>query len=610
MEKEILENRLRSLYNSLAEEQNTLGFWSGRLSSSALSTSIAIISLKISGRKEFEEQINSGYNWLVNNINTDGGYGDTPESESNVSTSLICYAAVNFCQCHNKGGSLLNAIEKFLATKHITFDSQDITSAILAFYGRDYTFSVPILSLLIICGVLPGKAVSHIPQLPFELSLLPPAWYRFFNMQVVSYAIPALIGVGIFTHSSSKKGNSVTKLYRNRCIGPSITKLTSLMPESGGFLEAIPLTGFVCMCLTASGNSRNEVVKKGIAFLEKQQREDGSWPIDTDLSTWVTTLIIKAIGPQIKSVLPAEKLKLLKTHLLDIQYKTKHPFNGSKSGGWGWTNFTGSVPDADDTPGAILSLLALYDGGQQEMEAIINGCCWLTGIQNFDGGFPAFCKGWGRLPFDSSCADLTGHALLALISVLDKTDINIPDKLSRKISRSTARAAGYLKKNQAADGSWLPLWFGNQMTGDKKNPVYGTGRVAVYLGECMGKKYLKGELRESISHMVSSAQQYLLTQQNSDGSWGGKKGIAGTIEETSLAISALTSTNREACMSGFEWLIKEEGLNNLHPSPIGLYFAALWYDEKMYPVVFYTEALRRFIFEENNRSDPDNQLPV
>jgi prenyltransferase beta subunit len=597
MDKEMLRIQSEKLNKKLLNELNEYGFWTGKLSSSALSTATAIVALKINGKPEDAYLVQSGFEWLCNNINPDGGFGDTPESNSNVSTSLLSYAAICYCKgIDQRGISELKAIEKFLETNGIKINEQDITTSILAFYGKDYTFSVPILSMLVICSVIDDKAVKSIPRLPFELSLLPASYYRFFNLQVVSYAVPALIGVGIYIHTRRKSEFSIGNIYRNRCIGPSIKKLESIMPSSGGFLEAIPLTAFVGMCLIASDNKDNEVVGRGISFLKNQQRTDGSWPIDTDLSTWVTTLSIKALGPQLKSVMPDVKLQKVKKHLLSIQYKEKHPFNGSEPGGWGWTNYTGSVPDADDTPGAILALLEMYTGNQEEKDALVNGCKWLTGIQNSDGGFPTFCKGWGKLPFDSSCADLTGHALLALTRTINILNNEIPVALKHRLDRSVLKSIEFLKKIQSEDGHWVPLWFGNQLTSDKKNPVYGTARVCTYLIDCLKSDTLNPDNKKELSEMIKLSQQYLLSQQNSDGSWGGGKEIPGTIEETSLAICALANEYDEACHRGFEWLNKNIADNNFKSSPIGLYFAMLWYDEKMYPLVFYIEALRRFIY--------------
>jgi squalene-hopene/tetraprenyl-beta-curcumene cyclase len=596
MERESLQNQMQVLTDRLKREMNSEGFWSGKLSSSALSTATSIVALKINDDSADAELIRSGYNWLCTNINTDGGYGDTPGSESNVSTSLLCYAAVHYCRAFTgSGDEILKSVERFLATKGITFSSLDITSSILKFYGNDYTFSVPILSMLTLCGVLDDETFRSIPRLPFELSLLPASYYRFFNLQVVSYAIPALIGVGIYLHTHKKGKFAFSGILRSRAVLPSLRKLAEIMPESGGFLEAIPLTAFVNMCLIASGQEENEVVKKGMNFLRRQQRDDGSWPIDTDLSTWVTTLAIKSLGPKLESVLGRESADKLRTHLLDIQYKEKHPFNGSKPGGWGWTNYSGSVPDADDTPGAILALLEMYEGTHGETAAIINGLVWLEGLQNSDGGFPTFCKGWGRLPFDSSCADLSGHAILAFSVAMGRLGDKIPVTLQKRFKKVIIKAADYLLKHQSDEGYWHPLWFGNQLTADKKNPVYGTAKVCIYLEDCLSNKCLQSDLREKLEKMTVKAQQYLLSQQNSDGSWGGGKEIAGSVEETALAIAALARYNPQACQMGFEWLEDEYRSNNLNPSPIGLYFSALWYDEKMYPLVYYIEALRRFL---------------
>jgi hypothetical protein len=603
MGKELYRSNYRELCSILSRGINEKGFWSGELSSSALSTAIAIVALKITGKGNNEARIALGYKWLAENINSDGGFGDTPSSDSNVNTSLICLAAVHYCKSRESDHSLFSVIEGYLKTKNISLEEKDITSNILRFYGNDFTFSVPILSMLMICGILPEESIKKIPQLPYQLSLLPGSWYRFFKLQVVSYAIPALIGVGIYTQSVRKK-RSKQKYVRHFFIRRALKKLTSLMPESGGFLEATPLTGFVCMCLTASENSYNDVVKEGTVFLEDQQRNDGSWSIDSDLSTWVTTLSIKALGPQLSSVLSDDKIDNLRKHLLSVQYKSKHKFNGAGPGGWGWTNFSGSVPDADDTPGAILSLHQMYQGSSVEAEAIISGCKWLLDLQNSDGGFPTFCKGWGKLPFDSSCPDLTGHALLALATTYDKLRTSLSKSLQRKISRSIVRASLYLHKCQSDTGYWLPLWFGNQLTEKKRNPVYGTARVTVYLEDCLTFSSLPEGLHVMVGKMVLSAKGYLESQQNTDGSWGGEKGIRGSIEETSLAISALVQTHNELCIKGLCWLSKETENGSLYPSPIGLYFASLWYHEKMYPLVFYIEALRRFFIrgEENHKN--------
>ena len=596
MQQAHLEKQLSVLTSQLIREQNSESFWTGHLASSALSTAVALVVLKMDPKQTNEERIQNGLKWLHSNINDDGGFGDTPESVSNVSSSLLCYAALSYCQTKDIDNQpLLTNVENYLNSQGISFTTQQLTEEVLKYYGKDYTFSVPILSMLALCEVVKDDAYQHIPQLPFEFTLLPASLYRFFNLQVVSYAVPALVAVGIFIFRKRKRHNPLSKYYRNRCIAPAMKKLTAMLPSSGGFLEAIPLTGFVSMCLIASDMADNEVVDKGISFIKHQQREDGSWPIDTDLSTWVTTLSIKALGENLNQTLPAIKVDLLRNHLLNIQYKDKHSFNSALPGGWGWTNYSGSVPDADDTPGAIIALLEMYKGTPQENRAIINGCNWLVALQNSDGGIPSFCKGWGRLPFDSSCADLSGHTLLALMRSMETLENTLDSKTRANLHTSASKIIRYLELHQHQEGYWLPLWFGNQHTDDKKNPVYGTAKVLTYLEDCLNFSNIQGQLRERLEMMAAYATEYLQLQQNTDGSWGARQGIKGSFEETALSICALAKRDEIACLKGFQWLETEYTTKGLQASPIGLYFATLWYDEKMYPLIYYIEALRRFL---------------
>jgi squalene-hopene/tetraprenyl-beta-curcumene cyclase len=591
MENRLIRQKYISLSSRLKAEMNPEGFWTGRLSTSALATAVAIVALKINNHPGDGQMIVAGYDWLLRNINNDGGFGDTTDSKSNVSTTLLCFAAINYCQSGGNGTETLKRMEKWLAGKGITIDPGTITRSILKFYGKDYTFSVPILAMLSVTGVIPRSSVRKIPDLPFELTLLPQSLYRFFNLRVVSYALPALIGVGIYLHLMRKKKLNPIQALRGLFIKPAIKKLNSLVPDSGGFLEAIPLTAFVAMCLVASREAENHTVIKGIDFLRRQQRNDRGWPIDTDLSTWVTTLAVKSYGSDLRNQLDENQTTNLRQHLLSLQYKNVHPFNGAKPGGWGWTSYSGSVPDADDTPGAILALIELYSGASVENDAILNGCKWLIDLQNTDGGFPTFCKGWGRLPFDKSCADLTGHSLLALLKTSDILRDDIPEDLKTRIRSSIIKAAEYLKKHQSHQGAWLPLWFGNQMTGDHTNPAYGTAKVCTYINDCLSLN-IDGSLRLQLVSMSEKAQDYLVSQQNDDGSWGAVKGVEGTVEETSLAICALSTNNPAVCLRGIEWL---ESHDELKASPIGLYFALLWYDEKIYPLIYYIEGLRRYL---------------
>lgn len=586
------QTQFSELTTLLLQKRNPAGYWEGRLSSSALGVAVAITALHFYDAILNKSEISSGIEWLHLNINSDGGFGDSPESVSNVSTSLLCYSAVKVCSTNNQNRSLLLKIGDYLRSQNIDVNSAQLIPAILEFYKTDRTFSVPILTMCALCDV-PGKeAFDSIPQLPFELSLLPRSFYRMLNLSVVSYAIPALIAVGIAIFRFKKRKNPLMRWIREASINKSLALLRKIQPHSGGYLEAIPLTAFVCLCLVESGYRNLEVVHDGMNFLKRTQREDGSWPIDIDLSTWVTTLAVKSLRSNLDNVLTSAEKQQITNHLLTIQNKQVHPFNGTQPGGWGWTSHSGSVPDGDDTPGTILTLLALnQDDLLVVHDAVFAGVGWLRRLQNNDGGFPTFSRGWGKLPFDQSCSDLTGHVILAMAKTAHLFGDSLSQKKHSEIKKSFVRSIIYLEKHQDESGFWLPLWFGNQNTPSHTNPVYGTARVNSYLNETLNTQ-LGIEYEIILKRMIFRGCQYLVSVQNQDGSWGGAKDISGSIEETALAVTALVANGfREKCTSGMNWLYEKTKSDGIVASPIGLYFASLWYDEELYPLTAYLECL-------------------
>ena len=276
----------------------------------------------------------------------------------------------------------------------------------------------------------------------------------------------------------------------------------------------------------------------------------------------------------------------------------------------------------------------------------------------------------GDIPTDADSPEMAARMDELLQSAVD-------DPLTNRLHDAMAKGLLFLEKAQRENGSWVPLWFGNQFGHDDENPVYGTARVLMFYREMLDEDselntpevFRAAEWLASVQHAASRPDQAqrssgslesddsslpeqrrsaprsgLLTEpfvvpppggepvsgdpQNGDrrnppeggttnehsqsanplaphpsplthtGGWGGDAGIPPTVEETALAAEALLpfKMHRKNAFDGIRWLISrvEDGSVS-EPSPIGFYFARLWYFEELYPLIFAASALRRAV---------------
>lgn len=572
MNRQQIDEMTSAIAGQLEERKPSGAIWRGHLSSSAISTSVAMFALYRTDSRKYASYVDAAAAWLISTMKEEGSWGDTLESPSNMTATLLSFTALYAV------GKAPDQAKAYLTSRLGGIDDDHLVKGVLDYYGTDLTFSVPILVMCAMAGIV--KDWNRIPNFPFELTILPQRFFRFLRLPVVSYAIPALIAVGILRFRKGRKGPlaSLRESFVPRCL----EVLTGLQPDNGGFLEAAPLTGFVAMCMSAAGMADHVVTLRATDFLTATVRDDGSWPIDTDLACWVTSLSSKVLADGMNEGQKHELSALIRKSAFTF----KHYFTGAQPGGWGWSDLPGAVPDADDTSGALVALHRVSDG--KYCPEAGKGIEWLIALQNSDGGMPTFCKGWGKLPFDRSCADISAHALLAYGLWMP----SLPDDLKVKCRKSALRMLKWMKSNQAADGSWTPLWFGDQDAPDEKNPVYGTATTVEYLS------FSDSSLA---APMMEKGVAYLLSAQNPDGGWGGAPGVKSKVTMTAKAVAALAAAGHadgEAVAKGFDYLYDVWQAGDIcRPEPIGLYFSRLWYSEDMYNLTFTLNALNALKFK-------------
>ncbi|MEL6369132.1 MAG: squalene--hopene cyclase [Pseudomonadota bacterium] len=310
------------------------------------------------------------------------------------------------------------------------------------------------------------------------------------------------------------------------------------------------------------------VVAQALAALQ-----DPRWRVDKGEATWIqastspvwdTVLTLLAFEDAHQNERYQEHVEKAVDWVLAQQvlrpgdWKVKSP--RLEPGGWAFEYKNYFYPDTDDTAVALIVLSQFrHDPAWKEKgieKAIERGVNWLFGMQCRDGGWGAFDKDndkqlLTKIPFcdfgealDPPSVDVTAH----IVEAFGKLG------LSRDHPK-IAKAIGYLKSEQEADGSWFGRWGVNY--------VYGVGAVLPALeaiGEDMGQPY------------IQRAADWLLTKQNGDGGWGEScasymdpafkgKGPS-TASQTAWALMGLASTGRpgdeEAITKGCAYLIERQ----------------------------------------------------
>jgi squalene-hopene/tetraprenyl-beta-curcumene cyclase len=178
-----------------------------------------------------------------------------------------------------------------------------------------------------------------------------------------------------------------------------------------------------------------------------------------------------------------------------------------RPGGWAFQYRNAHYPDLDDTAVVVMAMDRArreFAAGDRYDEAVSRGAEWTVGLQSRNGGWGAFDADnvdhyLNNIPFadhgallDPPTADVSARCVSMMAQLGETAD-----------NPAIHTGLDYLRREQAADGSWFGRWGVNY--------VYGTWSALCALNAAG----LDGN-----DPCVRRAADWLIAIQNSDGGWG------------------------------------------------------------------------------------------
>lgn len=524
------------------------GAWTDRLSSSPMTTALALLALTRVDPQRYRSRVDNGLRWLKRYQREDGGWSMADAyPPSSPGTTAFAIAA-------------LEALDPDAGRSHIERGMAFIRAnggeaAIPGMSGRGprtWPAAAPI------AWVLAGlRDAREQPYQPFEVILLP---QRLRNK--VSIGLPGVLALGI-GQSRSMPMSAPRRLVQRLAEPRALAWLRSVQGPNGGVEECPMLSALILMGLHAAGVG-HDIQDGSLRYLLDTQRPDGSWAVDRDLEISVTAYAVLALA-ETADVATDPRLARTRDWLQSTQWR--EPFTPLKipAGGWSW-NVPSGWPESEDTA-VVLSVLGKL-GLPRRHPAIEQGLRWLRVRQNRNGSWSEWVRNSSILN-DRPCPGVTAHAVMAL------SQFGEP----RTRWSALGRALRYFERAREADGSLPSVWF--------RDATHGTAKVL--------EAY--AELGRADDAVALRARAWLLANQRPDGSWPAEVEVsmdAGTVEETAWAVYALLRAGQSPwdgqVVRAIEWLLDRQDADaTWQPSPVGLYFDDLCYGDDL---IAHTYALR------------------
>jgi len=617
--------------------------------------------------RDLSELLVESVHWLARRQNTDGGWGDCETAQSNVAATMLVQAAFRLTGVPAKYADLMARADQYVARQggiatlwRRYSNEKTLVAAILANCAlagivswrqvpalpfeslllcerwRRARLSFSPLSLPILIAVGQAKFHHDPPRNPIARLLRRSLWLRtratlerlqaaddsfLAFVPITAFVVMSLASCGFREHSIVRRGiQFLLSLVRADASWPiagalettnTALALHSLATEH--FLSAGACMPFGTQHAGAALSAQHRAAPHNIPW------EDTSTPGETVTNTEID----ESVGLDRGSATVCDDREILFSDkcldwLLTCQHGEVNSLTRVPPGGWGWSSAAGALPNSADTSRVLRALahwprIASPLRRERFDRAVKWGIEWLLELQNDDGGWPTFYRDNHSAWIDKSGTDTTAEVLRALAAWQRAWQMRADlAELVKRLEEALERGWRYLLSQQRGDGSFIPLWFGNEHQPAQQNPVCGTAQVLL---ACASLMRLDTDL-------ARRAAQWLVSAQHSGGGWGppraprdysgaAKDGFRGwqanealaklcSVEETAFAVSALlplvdsNDSIARSVSAGLNWLTAAvEQDTHRRPAVISFSLTKIWYYERLYPFVFAAGALSR-----------------
>ncbi|GAA4548930.1 prenyltransferase/squalene oxidase repeat-containing protein [Amycolatopsis samaneae] len=524
------------------------GGWSGVVSAAAVATGAAVIALHRADPAGNADLVGRACGWLRRVQDSSGGWGEDVGAPATLTATGIAIAGLAVAE----PGASAGHIERGLARI-------DAMGGMAALSDRSRCALSAVVRQFLAYGGLYDQRL--LPRVPVELALLPRSL-----RSKLSFTVPGAMSWGVMHAYRPRKRSPVRTLVDRLAVPKALGYLAELQDfggESGGYEESPLLTACVCVGLDEAG-VRPDIVGKGLRYLRETIRADGSWSVNRDLEISVGSYVVAGLADAGCDDLERTLLWLRGAQRFEPFFAT-----GAPPGGWGWACPSG-WPNSGDTASVLLAL-AGFDLPPTD-PSVAAGVSWLLGTQNRDGSWGCFCRNSSRT-LDGPCAVMTADTITAL----HRTGKLPPEHPAIR------RALAWFRRARHPDGALDCRWY--------------TGLTA---GTACTLRAL-GEIGHGTSDVAVACREWLVTQQGTDGGWGGGDGEPSTVEETAWAVLGLLDgasggyRTREAIDRGIGYLLDRQRADGLwDPAVLGVYFFDVRYASDHHANGHALQALARY----------------